>query len=74
MSEKAKPVRDAFAFSLGGLTAITSFVAAPAIADDLINKIRDEQLFQLREDQPDTAQEMVGIKGRFWVLGRRRAA
>jgi len=50
MLAKAKPVRDAFTFSLGGLTAITPFVAAPAIADDLINKIQDEQLFPVRAD------------------------
>ena len=36
-----KEVRDAFAFSLGGMTAITSFTAAPAIADDRIRQIRE---------------------------------
>ena len=49
MFGKANKARDAFAFSLGGMTAITSFVAAPAIADDRINKIRDERVRQARK-------------------------
>ena len=49
MFEKAKPARDAFAFSLGGMTAKSSFVIAPAIADDRINKIRDEHVRRTRE-------------------------
>ncbi len=46
MFEKAKPARDAFTFSLGGMTAITPFVAAPAIAADEIDRIRDERMKQ----------------------------
>ncbi len=41
MFEKPKKARDAFAFSLGGMTAHMPFVMAPAIADDRINRIRD---------------------------------
>ncbi len=74
MGNNAKPARDAFAFSLGGISAITSFVAAPAIADDLINKARDERLRRLQEDQPDTARELAGVWGRFWLRRRRRKA
>ena len=74
MGNKAKPARDAFAFSLGGISAITSFVAAPAIADDLINKAREERLRRLQEDQPDTAEELATIWGRFWLRRRRRVA
>ena len=74
MGNKARPARDAFAFSLGGISAITSFVAAPAIADDLINKARDERWRRLQEDQPDTAEELASIWGRFWLRRRRRAA
>lgn len=51
MFEKAKPARDAFTFSLGGMTTIASFVAAPAIADDRINKIRDDRLKQGRRSR-----------------------
>ncbi len=43
MFKKAKVARDAFTFSLGGMTTIASFVPAPAIANDRINKVRDEQ-------------------------------
>ena len=44
MFNKARPARDAFTFSLGGVSTIGSFVAPTAIADDRINRIRDEQL------------------------------
>ena len=74
MGNKAKPARDAFAFSLGGISAITSFVAAPAIADDLINQARDERLRRLQDDQPDTTEEFATLWGRFWLRRRRRKA
>ncbi len=74
MTNKAKPARDAFMFSLGGSSAISSFVIAPAIADDLINKVRDERLSRLQEDQPDTARELAPSWGRFWLFRRRRRA
>lgn len=74
MSEKAKPAYDAFTFSLGGMRAISSFVVAPAIAHDQINKAYDTRVSENQEDQPNWPQEYPGIKGRFWLLGRRRAA
>ena len=51
MLENPKKARDAFTFSLGGMTTVASFAFAPAIADDRINKVRDEQLRQTRPDQ-----------------------
>ena len=48
MFAKHNNVRDAFAFSLGGMTAITSFTAAPAIADDRINQVLDAQRAEKR--------------------------
>jgi hypothetical protein len=66
MFEKAKPVRDAFTFSLGGMTTIASFVAVPAVADDRINKIRDERLKQAREARAP--------KPRGWLHSRRQVA
>ena len=48
-----KEVRDAFAFSLGGMTAITSFTAAPAIADDRIRQIRED----FAQKQPSVASQ-----------------
>ena len=55
MFEKAKRARDAFTFSLGGMTTIASFVAAPAIADDRINRIRDAQLRMLEARRSEAA-------------------
>ena len=64
MFEKRKKARDAFTFSLGGMRTITSFTAAPAIADDRINKIRDEHVRRVRE-----AREQ---KPRGWLESRRQ--
>ena len=46
MFEKAKSGRDAFTFSLGGMQTISSFVAAPAIADNQLNQARSARLQQ----------------------------
>jgi len=74
MFEKAKPARDAFAFSLGGMTAKSSFVIAPAIADDRLNKVWDERLGRDQEDQPDTAREIENLLAYYFAPGRCRAA
>ena len=50
MFNTAKPARDAFTFSLGGLTTIASVVAAPAVANDRINQSWDER-FELIQNQ-----------------------
>ena len=65
MSRKANTSRDPFAFSLGGMTTITSFVAAPAIADDRLNQDRSERPGPVRKDRGQT--------GRIWPLRLRRA-
>ena len=74
MFEKAKPGCNAFTFSLGGMAAKSSFVIAPAIADDRINKIRDKRLRNAHEDQPDVARAIGFSWGRFWLRARRQAA
>ena len=66
MFEKAKPGRDAFTFSLGGMAAKSSFVIAPAIADDRINKSRDEHVRRTREARDESP--------RGWLQSRRQAA
>lgn len=66
MFRKANKARDAFAFSLGGMTAISSFAAAPAIADDRINKIRDERVRQARNSRDQESRE--------WLDGHRQPA
>ena len=43
MFDKAKPARDAFTFSLGGMAAINSYAIAPIIANDRINKAWDRR-------------------------------
>ena len=68
MFEKAKSGRDAFTFSLQGLTAIASFAPPSAIADDRINKAIDARLAGLPENQPRTTTREVEQ-----VLARRRA-
>ena len=73
MFEKAKPRRDAFTFSLGGMNTVSSFVVSPAIADDRINRIVDEQRRHTQEDQPNAAWEIGVSWGRFWLRRRRQA-
>ena len=50
MFNRVAPVRDAFTLSLGGLTTISSFVAATAIADDQANLVRDDRVNQVQLD------------------------
>jgi len=70
MSNKAKPARDAFAFSLGGISAVSSFFITPAVADDLINEVRDGRLRGLPEGQPGKAEDPGTFWGRFWLSRR----
>ena len=44
MFRKAASGRDAFTFSLRGMTATASYFIAPVIADDEINRAWDEKL------------------------------
>ena len=44
MFKKAQSGRDAFEFSIRGMTTIASFGPAPAIADNKINKVIDQKL------------------------------
>ncbi len=55
MFTRDSKVRDAFSFSLGGMTAISSFLAAPVVADDRINKIRDAHLRMLETRRSEAA-------------------
>ncbi len=73
MSDKTKHKRDAYAFSLGGMSSKSSFILTPAVAHDRINRALDEKFRRAQEDQPDTAREMSAW-GRFWLRGKRRAA
>ncbi len=74
MFGKARSGRDAFTFSLNGLTTIASFTIAPAIAQDSINKMWDQRLRRTPEDQPDTAEEFRVIRDLFGLPRWLRAA
>ena len=55
MFKKAHKARDAFRFSLGGMTTISSVIAPPVVADDRINKIRDAHLRMLEIRRSEAA-------------------
>ncbi len=74
MNTKYEKSRDAFTFSLGGLSIRSSFVPMPAIADDRYDRAREADPKPSQEDQPDTDKEMKLFWGRFWLRARRRAA
>lgn len=66
MFRKDRQPRDAFTFSLGGTTTVSPFVAMPIVADNRINKVRDQKLQEgevEREKSP-----------RGWPFSRRQAA
>ena len=73
MTAKKMRMRDAFTFSLGGMSAKSPYILTPAVAHDRINKALDERLRQAQQDQPDTARELSSW-GRFWLRAKRRAA
>ena len=79
MSKKARPGRDAFTFSLRGMTTIAPFSIKPAIADDRINQIRDGRLSRPHEDQPtddrpSTVRVIEDVLARYFAPGCCRAA
>ena len=75
MFQKAKSGRDAFTFSLRGMNTIASFAAAPAIADDRINKAIDARLAGGLEDQPKTTvREIENFLALYYAHGIVRAA
>ena len=44
MSAKNYPVRDPFAFSLGGVASINSYALVPAVADNKLHRISPKPL------------------------------
>ncbi|MCJ7591611.1 MAG: hypothetical protein MUO51_09675 [Woeseiaceae bacterium] len=67
MYKKDKTPRDAFTLSLGGMTTISSFATAPAIAADRLREVRVDC-----EPKPSTVVTPVRW-GRFWLNGFRRS-
>jgi len=64
MIKQDKTLRDEFTFSLGGVTAIASFAAAPAIAHNLINKRLDERFRELAGKPGPKSQQDLQIQKR----------
>ncbi len=54
MNRKAITARNAFTLSLGGMTVINSFVAAPAVDSDRINQLCDARIKEIREGRNRT--------------------
>ena len=69
MFEKAKSGRDAFTFSLHGLTTIASFTFAPAIAQDQINKAWDERLETASREEGKTIRRIEDFLARHFASG-----
>ena len=67
MFEKATSGRDAFTFSLHGMKTIASFAAAPAIAQDQINKARDERLARQPEHRVDMTLRIEDFLARYFA-------
>lgn len=66
MSNEFKRPRDSFTFSLGGLSTVAMVAFSPAIADDRINRIRDERMKLEIGERPE--------KRPFWRRLRRQPA
>ena len=63
MIKKDKSIRDPFTLSLGGMTTVTSYAAAPAIEHDRLRKVPDGQARDAR------------VQGwRLWIPRRSRVA
>ena len=69
MFKKAESGRDAFTFSLHGLTTIASFIFAPAVAQDRINKAWDERLESAPREDSDTIRRIEDFLARHFAGG-----
>jgi hypothetical protein len=67
MFKKAESGRDAFTFSLHGLTTIASFTFAPALAHDRINKAWDERLGTAPREESDTIRRIEDFLARHFA-------
>ena len=74
MFKEGNKNRDAFRFSLGGMMTKNAVVAAPAIADDRLNKAWDERLSRTQVDRRDTTRQIEDILARYFAPGRCQAA
>ena len=69
MFRKAESGRDAFTFSLHGMTTIASFTIAPAIAPDRINKAWDERFDSAPRQGINAIHRIEDFLGRYFAPG-----
>ena len=69
MFKKAESGRDAFTFSLHGLTTIASFTPATAIAQDRINKAWDERLEGATRERRSATRRFEDFLARYFAPG-----
>lgn len=68
MFKKAQSGRDAFEFSLRGMTTIASIGPAPAIADNKINKVIDQELARNEPaNQPKMTREIENFLAKLFA-------
>ena len=68
----ARPRRDPFAFSMGGMVAINSYAFIPAIPDDVINKSLDARFTCPSEIEPESRSLVLRLENllaRFFAPG-----
>jgi hypothetical protein len=69
MFKKARSGRDAFTFSLHGMTTIASFTLAPAIADDRINKAASDRRDRSRGHGRRAIHHVEDFLGHYFAPG-----
>ena len=69
MFTKAESGRDAFTFSLHGLTTIASFTFAPALVQDRINKAWEERLENAPGEEGRTIRRIEDFLARHFASG-----
>jgi hypothetical protein len=69
MFTKAGSGRDAFTFSLHGMTTIASFTVAPATAQDRIDKARGERLAGVSAQGVSKIRRIENFLGRYFATG-----
>jgi len=74
MFEKARSGRDAFTFSLQGMTTIASFTFAPAIDAHRVNQAWRERFEGVPSRRQQTVRRIEDFLGRYFAHGCCQAA
>ena len=73
MSAKNHPVRDPFAFSLGGVASINSHALVPAVADDNLRRIPATPASSNSGSRPKRIHEVEDFLARYFAPSCRDA-